>query len=72
MASGFHFRKVCKHGIVMGQCRCIGPKVDQLVECSCVGPEVAPADMELLGAGVARGALTAAQVAEFVAYFDAT
>lgn len=28
-----HFRKVCKHGTLVMQCRCIGPRVDIIVPC---------------------------------------
>lgn len=28
-----HFRKVCKHGVVTEQCRCIGPKTVTIVPC---------------------------------------
>lgn len=27
-----HFRKVCKHGRVVAQCRCLGPKTDTVVD----------------------------------------
>lgn len=29
-----HFREVCKHGLIMRQCRCPGPKVTTVVECN--------------------------------------
>lgn len=28
-----HFRKVCKHGVLVSQCRCPGPKEDTIVIC---------------------------------------
>lgn len=28
-----HFRKVCKHGRVVAQCRCIGPKTEIIAPC---------------------------------------
>lgn len=28
-----HSRKICRHGIVVAQCRCPGPKVDVIVPC---------------------------------------
>lgn len=30
---GNHFKDVCKHGIIMRQCRCPGPKAEHLVTC---------------------------------------
>lgn len=28
-----HERQVCKHGVLVSQCRCPGPKVDTVVPC---------------------------------------
>lgn len=28
-----HYVNKCKHGVIMGQCRCMGPKPTRLVEC---------------------------------------
>lgn len=28
-----HFKKQCKHGKLLGQCRCHGPKATTIVDC---------------------------------------
>ena len=41
-----HFREVCRHGTIVTQCRCIGPKADRIVACPshCKAPKAAAVD----------------------------